>query len=248
MLTQQRKQLILQVLESSGQVMTKDVAQLLGFSEDTIRRDISELESEGAFKALTANKSNFATALSSSRSFELQANSPLAIAAMRCIKPETVVLLEGGETSRLLARYLPKSLSLTVVTPSPELALELVNHEFIQVILIGGLLCKSSKMTVGSLSKEMLSNLHIDLYLMEISGMTIEEGLSDGLPEMASMKKSMSSHSAETWVMVRNQQIGRVYSHTIFSCEDVDGFILERAMEGEIKESFKSLATKIVWA
>ena len=47
MLTSQRKQLILQRLQSHGQIVAKDLSLELGTSEDTIRRDLRELASQG---------------------------------------------------------------------------------------------------------------------------------------------------------------------------------------------------------
>src|ERR1043165_3650693 len=47
MLTAQRKQLILQRLSAEGQIIAKDLAQDLGTTEDTIRRDLRELAQAG---------------------------------------------------------------------------------------------------------------------------------------------------------------------------------------------------------
>ena len=47
MLTSQRKEYLLKILAETGQVVAKTVSQELGLSEDTIRRDLRELASEG---------------------------------------------------------------------------------------------------------------------------------------------------------------------------------------------------------
>lgn len=47
MLTSQRKKLILEKLASEGQVLAKQLSEMFGLSEDTIRRDLRELDSEG---------------------------------------------------------------------------------------------------------------------------------------------------------------------------------------------------------
>src|SRR5688500_1933972 len=47
MLTVQRKQLLLRRLTRDGQILAKDLAEELGTSEDTIRRDLRELAQEG---------------------------------------------------------------------------------------------------------------------------------------------------------------------------------------------------------
>src|ERR1700759_5512076 len=47
MLTRQRKEYLLDLLRKTGQIVAKTVSQELGLSEDTIRRDLRELASEG---------------------------------------------------------------------------------------------------------------------------------------------------------------------------------------------------------
>src|SRR6187551_2378558 len=47
MLTARRKDLLLELLTSDGQIVAKTVAATLGLSEDTIRRDLRELAAEG---------------------------------------------------------------------------------------------------------------------------------------------------------------------------------------------------------
>ena len=47
MLTHQRKQYLLDLLQREGQLVAKAVSDALGLSEDTIRRDLRELAKEG---------------------------------------------------------------------------------------------------------------------------------------------------------------------------------------------------------
>jgi DeoR/GlpR family transcriptional regulator of sugar metabolism len=65
-------------------------------------------------------------------------------AAASMIQPGQVVILDGGTTARELARHLPRELRFTVVTHSPTIAIELVEHPSVEVILIGGRLFKHS--------------------------------------------------------------------------------------------------------
>jgi DeoR/GlpR family transcriptional regulator of sugar metabolism len=61
----------------------------------------------------------------------------IARAAAAMIEPGQVVFIDGGTTAVQLARALPKDLRCTVVTHSPSVAVELVEHAAVEVILIG---------------------------------------------------------------------------------------------------------------
>ena len=60
------------------------------------------------------------------------------------IQSGQIIILDGGTTTVQLARQLPKILVATIVTHSPSIAVELVNHPNVEVILIGGRLFKHS--------------------------------------------------------------------------------------------------------
>lgn len=50
MLTSQRKNLLLDMLRREGQVVAKKAAEEFSLSEDTIRRDLREMASEGLLR------------------------------------------------------------------------------------------------------------------------------------------------------------------------------------------------------
>ena len=54
MLASQRKEYLLKVLQTQGQIVAKDVSRELELSEDTIRRDLRELAAAAGCSACTA--------------------------------------------------------------------------------------------------------------------------------------------------------------------------------------------------
>ncbi len=136
MLTSQRKQMILQRLKADGQIVAKDLSAELDLSEDTIRRDLRELASEGLLLrvhggALPASPAvvDFAGWL------QLATEGRVAIgrAAAGMIRSGQVIALDGGTTAVQVARHT----TATIVTHSPSVAVELVEHSNLEIILIG---------------------------------------------------------------------------------------------------------------
>ena len=153
MLTTHRKQHILEVLRRSGQIVAKDLSQELGLSEDTIRRDLRELAAEGLLQrvhggALPASPAigDFAARLN----VATDEKRLIGLAAAGIVRAGQVVILDGGTTAVQIARHFPADLKATVVTHSPTIAIELVEHRNIEVILIGGRLFKHSVVVVGA--------------------------------------------------------------------------------------------------
>ncbi|GAB7203315.1 hypothetical protein OS31_46950 [Dickeya oryzae] len=167
MLTTQRKQRILEQLAAEGQVLAKQLSDAFGVSEDTIRRDLRELASEGRLQrvhggALPASET--VVSVDARSRIAIGAKHQLAQAAASLILPGQVVMIDGGTTSGELVKCLPLSLTATVVTHSPSVAVALVNHPGIDVVLIGGRLYKHSLVAVGAAAVEALTTIRADIF------------------------------------------------------------------------------------
>src|SRR5262249_30250995 len=113
MLTRQRKQHILGVLEAEGQIVAKTLSRKLGLSEDTIRRDLRELAAEGKLMRVHGGALPASPAVVDFAGRErLAPAAKVAIgrAAAALVKPGQVVILDGGTTTRELARHLAPDL------------------------------------------------------------------------------------------------------------------------------------------
>ena len=109
-----------------------------------------------------------------------------------------VVILDGGTTTLQIARHLPHDLQATVVTHSPTIAVALVEHPWIEVILLGGRLFKHSVVTVGAAAVEAVARIRADLYFMGVTGIHAKAGLSTGDLEESHMKRALMASAAET--------------------------------------------------
>ena len=251
MLTQQRKQHILDLLKKEGRVIAKTLAQELDLSEDTIRRDLRELAKEGLLQrvhggALPASSAvaDFATRQGIATDGKLA----IARAAAKMIQPGQVVILDGGTTTVQLARQLPKTLAATVVTHSPSIAVELVNHPSVEVILIGGKLFKHSVVTVGAAALEALSHIRADTYFMGVTGVHPEAGLSTGDLEEAHMKKALSHRAAETVVLASHEKLGVASAYVIMPVTEVNALVVERNTPEKLAEPYEKLGVTVTRA
>src|ERR1700735_5435585 len=173
MLTTLRKQQLLSRLKQDGKLVAKDLSLEMGVSEDTIRRDLRELAQEGLLQRVHGGALPTSPAMADFAGREtLTAQGKVAIgqAAAGMVRAGQVVILDGGTTARQVARHIPLELKATVVSHSPTIALELVNHPNVEVILIGGRLFKHSVVAVGAAAIEAIAQVHADVYFMGVTG------------------------------------------------------------------------------
>ena len=251
MLTQQRKQHILNRLQKEGQVVAKTLAQDLDLSEDTIRRDLRELAKEGLLQRVHGGAlpaSSAVADLATRQNIAAEGKRTIAKTAADMIQPGQIVILDGGTTTVQLARHLPKTLTVTVVTHSPSIAVELVDHPNVEVILIGGKLFKHSVVTVGAAALEALAHIRADTYFMGVTGVHPEAGLSTGDLEEAYMKKALSQHAAETVVLASHEKLGVASPYVIMPVAEVSGLVVERDTPRSLLESYGKLGVAVTLA
>jgi len=251
MLTTQRKQQILAILKRQGQVIAKDVAEAMEVSEDTIRRDLRELAQEGLLQRVHGGALPASPAIADFAGRELIApDGKVAIgrAAAGMIRAGQVVILDGGTTARQVARHIPLEMKATVVTHSPTIALELVQHPGVDVILIGGRMFKHSVVAVGAAAIEAIAGIHADTYFMGVTGVHAKTGLTTGDYEEAAVKRALSHAAAETFVLASQEKLGAASPYAVVGLDEISGIITERAADKALTKPFEKMKMAVIRA
>src|SRR5579859_2571815 len=251
MLTTHRKQEILSLLKRQGQVIAKEVSQSMGVSEDTIRRDLRELAHEGLLQRVHGGALPASPAVADFAGRErITTEGKVAIgrAAARMIQPGQVVILDGGTTARQIARHIPLDLKATVVTHSPTIALELVNHPQVEVLLIGGRLFKHSVVAVGAAAIEAISHVHADTYFMGVTGVHPRTGLTTGDFEEAAIKRALSNAAADTIVLASSEKLNAASPYSVVPLEEISAILTEAATDPALTAPYEKLGIQVIRA
>lgn len=236
MLTEQRKELLLDRLAKDGRIIVKDVSRELKLSEDTIRRDLRELAADGLLQrvhggALPASPT--VANLAARRSMAREEKARLGRKAATLIAPKQRVFIDGGTTHLELVRALPLDLNITVITHSPTIAAALEPHQAIDVILIGGVLFRHSMVAMGAEALDQIQRLHIDLAFIGLTGLHPKEGGTTGDYEEAAIKRAVISRSAEAVALMTPEKIGAVSAYAVAASKDLTAVVVPR--EADLK-------------
>ena len=234
MLTEQRKQLLLDRLAKDGRIVAKELSSELGLSEDTIRRDLRELASEGRLTrvhggALPASPT--VANLAARRSMATDEKARLGRKAAALIQQGQRVFIDGGTTHLELVHALSLDLEFTVITHSPTIAAALEPHQAVEVILIGGRLFRHSMVAVGAEAVEQIQRLRIDLGFVGLTGLHPEEGGTTGDFEEATIKRAIIARSAEAVVLVTAEKLGAVSAFNVCAMKDLTSIVVVSEMD-----------------
>ncbi|MBX9817501.1 MAG: DeoR/GlpR family DNA-binding transcription regulator [Burkholderiaceae bacterium] len=251
MLTTQRKQLILQRLAAQGQVLAKALAEELGTSEDTIRRDLRELAQEGKLQRVHggALPASAAVADLGTRSTVSPVDKvALGRAGAAMVKPGQLVLLDGGTTALQVARHLAPDLRATVVTHSPTVAVALAQHAHIEIIMLGGRLYRHSMVNVGAAVIDAAARYRADLFFMGVTGVHPEAGLSTGDGEEADVKRALSARAAETVVLASSEKLMAASAFVIAPINTLAALVVPSGTAAATVRGFRKLGVSVLTA
>lgn len=230
MLVPERRELLLARLATDGKLVARDLAVELGISEDSVRRDLRELAAAGLCQRVYGGAVPVSRALAdyaTRGSVEPESKGRVASLAVGLIRDGHRVILDGGTTTLAVARALPLDLRATVITHSPTIAAELVAHPTVEILLLGGRIYKHSAVACGAATVEAASALTADLFLLGVTGVHRDHGLTTGDPEEAAMKRALAARAAETYVLASNEKLGAVSAYKVLELSDVAGVITE---------------------
>ena len=143
MLTEQRHEIILNLLSEKGSITVTELKDILNTSESTIRRDLNTLDEQGRLTKVfggAVEKINGVSTTELSVSQKADVNTEekkkIAMYAARLVVPNDFIYIDAGTTTEYLIDYLEEK-TATYVTNAVTHARKLAIAGF-KVILIGG--------------------------------------------------------------------------------------------------------------
>ncbi|MFC0775600.1 DeoR/GlpR family DNA-binding transcription regulator [Terrimonas alba] len=230
MLKKERQSYILQQVNLHNKVLSSSLSLEINVSEDTIRRDLQELSSEGKLLkvhggALSRSFSN--VHIPSNGVYSQDQKKVIAQKAIALISDGMFVLTGGGTTIVEMARLLPGELKATFVSGSIAAILEYMDHPNIEVILIGDRVSKSSKITVGSEAISKVRQMKADICFLGTNALDLNNGVTDNDWEVVQLKKAMIESSQKVVCLAIAEKINTFQPIQICPLDKIDVLITE---------------------
>ena len=230
MLKEERQHLILDMLRKNGKVLASELSLYFDVSEDTIRRDLRELDDAGQMVRVHGGGLPHSPAIISFTERLNQSSAAKAViaqAAVRHIHNGQTIILDGGTTNLQVARILPRDLIATIVTNSPVIADTLSDHPTAEVLLIGGRLYKKSRVTTGISTVEAFHAIRADVCFLGICSLHPEVGISTDCYEESFVKQAMVNGAAEVFALAAVEKLGTAAPYIVAPITSLTHLITE---------------------
>ncbi|MBZ4033390.1 DeoR/GlpR family DNA-binding transcription regulator [Flavobacterium sp. 17A] len=220
MLKAERHQYIMTKLVEDQKVVTTDLALALDLSEDTIRRDLNELDSKkllekvygGAVQVSEKSANIFDVYIS-----QEEQKKQIVRKALSLLRDDQVIIMSGGSTNLVFAKLIPADLKATIYTYSLPIAMQLSQHPNIDLIFIGGKMQKNAMVTIGMDVIQVVSKIKADICFIGASSINIKQGLTEIGYEISIVKKAMIEASDKVVSMFSSDKLDTKMPHGV--CE-----------------------------
>ena len=157
----------------------------------------------------------------------------IASKAKEMVKPGTVIFLDSGSTTTMLAAVMSDQPNL-IVTSSISCAMELARLEQPQVIIPGGTLNRYSLSICGMQGIRELQDINIDTAFIGVTSYDEKTGFACNVREEALLKKTVIQQAAKVIMLMDSTKIGKRSSFSFGSLQEADAVV----SDGHLPKSF----------
>lgn len=222
MLSEQRYEMILEILEQKRSITVAELSELLEISESTARRDITALDKAGRLTkvfggAVAAGNIFSPLEPTVAQKTEIYKAEKLQIAeyAASLIQYDDFIFLDAGTTTGYMLDFIEET-NATFVTNAVAHAQKLASKGM-RVLLIGGELKGSTEAIVGTNAVLALKDYHFTKGFFGVNGISKSAGMTTPDMNEALVKKTAMGQCMESFVVCDHSKFNMVSSVTFAS-------------------------------
>lgn len=254
MLRAERQAKILQIIRERGYIQNDQLAETLGVTQATIRRDLKSLSEQrliqqdhGGALSLDALDGAVEPLYETKVFLNRAAKRLIGSAAAAQIADNDTVMLDSGTTNVEIAQCLLGMpwRNLTVVTCDLIAAKLLCPSPNINVLLLGGILRKSFYSAYGPYTESVLRNIRADKFFLGIDAASRSHGVSNIVLEEVPIKQLMIQNSDRVIMVADGSKFGMNAPYKICSWEAIGSIITDSCISSEYLEYFAAQAIPV---
>ena len=249
MVKDKRQNYILNEIQQHKKVNSKRLAEELNVSEDTVRRDLNELDRKGLLLKIHGGAISTVQRLyhyNENVIFNLDKKVIIANKAVSLITDGMVIIISGGTTNLVLSRMIPKNIRVTIYTYSLPIAMQLVEHPEVETIFIGGKIEKKSMVTVGIDVIQDLSKIRADICFLGASSVNIDHGITEVGYEVSLVKKAMIASSDKVVSLVTSSKLNDRQNYPVCTLDEISALVTDLEPSNALLKEYLKADVKLL--
>jgi len=246
----ERHHYILNKLKKERNINVVDLCKDLQVSTVTIRKDLQVLEDKNLLfrthgGATLTNP--YVNEQPANEKGKLQSTEKvnIGVAAAALLQDNDSVIMASGTTVTEMAKSISARQGLTVITPSLNVAIELLKHPGIDVIQLGGALRKSSASVSGPSAEQALGDFFCSKLFLGVDGIDLEFGLTTTNAMEAQLNRQMIKVSQKTIVLCDSTKFGKRGFGKICGLDEVSQVITDSGVSPHTVKALEGMGISV---
>lgn len=249
MLQDTRQSEIYNLLQVHRTCTIADLAQRFDVSDETIRRDIRQLEAEGqAYRVrggVTLKETAFEAPYLVRRNQNAEKKQAIALKAAELVEDGMTILIDSGSTSYWLSRALVKQRNLTVITNALEVAREMAGKNDCKVFFGGGEIDYHYQSCFGRETEAFMSSFTPELAFFSVSAVDSRRGLLDFHYPEATLKAGLAALASRVVVLADSSKFERQGIVKALDFKQIDIFISDAPPSAQMLKALHDVELRI---
>ncbi|WAH38042.1 DeoR/GlpR family DNA-binding transcription regulator [Alicyclobacillus dauci] len=243
MLGEVRQQKVVEMLIHQKSVRIGELSEFFDVSEETIRRDLKKLESDGLLKrthggAVINDEVDVVPSYILRSQQNIMEKRKIAALAADLVPDDGTVMLDGGSTTLEIVKNLANR-RVTVITSDLYIALEASKSLHLQLIVLGGMQQKGTSALIGPECVERVRGYNVDVVFLGTGGLGARQGLTTASSAEAEVKRAMMKAGERVYCVADASKFGRAALVSYAAINDVKAIITDAPQDNQIVQDMQ---------
>ncbi|PFA63148.1 transcriptional regulator [Bacillus sp. AFS015802] len=237
-----RHKLIEDILQEDEKIYVTQLAEKMGVTPETIRKDLAFLEKENRLTRVHGGAVKYVPPVQEplfrqKMNVRLEEKRTIGKLASRYVQDGDTIMLDVGTTTYQLAHALAGLQRMTIVTNSLAAA-EIINKSLEakifdgKLVMLGGMSNPEQKSVAGALTIQMLRHFQFDKVFLSCGGVTMTDIFDYDLEESL-VSETVMKQGSEIYLLVDSSKLNSTSFCRIGSVEDLDYVVCDAPMPRE---------------
>jgi len=238
-------------IREAGTLSMEELCRRFDISMHTARRDVAELEKQGAAEKIYGGVTAPGPARQLLPSFQERANHQAEQKRACCrlaaelVRDHEVIFVDSGTTMTALADYLADRKDLTIVTHNLNLLSYAFPYEQLQVIVLPGRLRRRSLSLTGAETVASLRKFNIQKAFMATTG-TTENTVTNSFSNEFEIKQTAMEIAQERILLITTEKFGHPGLMNYATFSDFQTIITDRMPEDPWRTALKESGARVL--
>lgn len=232
-----RKAKIKELIIEKKNVTVAELTALFDVTEETIRRDLKQLEDEGMLTriyggAYISDGVQNDVNVNLREHILVEGKKQIATQCLEFIKNGDSIFLDASTTSLYIASLIVNK-RITVVTNSIKIVNALIDNSNVHLVIIGGVMSNSSMSALGRNAELNMNNYYFDIAFISCRTISMQHGITDSNEQQAEVRRIAVERANKAYLVADHTKFNRTSFASICGIENIHHIIVDKPLNKE---------------